>query len=691
MKHFQLAALVLLFFVQSVHGQNVFSAKPEEYINPQKSSIQQQSLKLPIEEVGSTVQIRLEPVGVEKIKALKDSNSRKDRKLLQIGFGRPLPDTARAAISSAALIWTQLPDGGQVARFSMTSPQAAALRLGLVISAMEDGVELRFFGSADVARIYGPFTNRDIRMQGPVYWTPVIDGETLTTEIYIPPGLAPNSFIFDLPEISHLVSTASRASIKSSGIGSSAFCEHDVACISSPTQAFLNAAKAVAKMVFNDGSGSYVCTGTLLNDTVTTTYVPYFYTANHCISTQSAASTLNTYWFFESATCGGSSAPNYVQRSGGATLLHNNPALDSALLRLNESPPSGVIFAGWDASAVPTGTNVTALHHPSGDLKKVSLGSVTGYGTFEGQGSFIQSVWSYGSTEGGSSGSGLFTYNGSYYSLRGGLYGGSASCDNTGGIDSYSRLDLAYPAIVSYLNPASTSVSPQTGWWWNPSESGRGFTIEVRGNNLFMAGYLYAADTGQATWFVSGGSMSNSSTYQGTMTTYGHGQTLTGAYIAPAPTANIGTIALKFTDATHGTITWPGGTIPIERFNIVANGVNAPRATFQPETGWWWNANENGRGFALEIQNGVMFLAGYMYDSTGNPIWYSSANQMSSQSLYQGSWMQYANGQTLTGAYRAPVVVNSNLGPLQIQFQTTTSGTLTLPDGRAIPITRFSF
>ena len=115
-------------------------------------------------------------------------------------------------------------------------------------------------------------------MQGSVYWTPVIEGETLTTEIYISPGLTPNSFVFDLPEISHLVSTASRASIKSSGIGSSDPCEHDVACISNPTQAFLNTAKAVAKMIFNDGAGSFLCTGTLLNDTVTTSFIPYFYT-----------------------------------------------------------------------------------------------------------------------------------------------------------------------------------------------------------------------------------------------------------------------------------------------------------------------------------------------------------------------------------------------------------------------------
>ena len=45
---------------------------------------------------------------------------------------------------------------------------------------------------------------------------------------------------------------------------------------------------------------------------------------------------------------------------------------------------------------------------------------------------------------------------------------------------------------------------PQTGWWWYPAQDGRGFGIEVRGNTLFMSGYLYD-DAGKATWMVAEG------------------------------------------------------------------------------------------------------------------------------------------------------------------------------------------
>ena len=239
-------------------------------------------------------------------------------------------------------------------------------------------------------------------------------------------------------------------------------------------------------------------------------------------------------------------------------------------------------------------------------------------------------------------------------------------------------------AVAAARRQASTG--PQPGWWWNPAQSGRGFTIEVRGNNLFMAGYLYA-DDGRATWLVSGGPMTNVSTYSGPLMAFGNGQTLTGPYKSNTPTnLNVGSITLQFSDASHGTLTWPGGTMPIERFPF---GSGTP--SFQPESGWWWNENESGRGFAIEVQGNSLFMAGYMYDSGGNPIWYVSPGSMTSPTLYQGSWLQFANGQTLTGTYKAPSQPPASVGAVALQFTSTTTAILTLPDGRQIPLTRFLF
>ena len=232
--------------------------------------------------------------------------------------------------------------------------------------------------------------------------------------------------------------------------------------------------------------------------------------------------------------------------------------------------------------------------------------------------------------------------------------------------------------------------APQTGWWWNPAEGGRGFGIEMQGNHLFMAGYLYDA-TGRATWTTSGGYTSeDGSIYNGTLLNYTNGQTLTGPYRVPDAPSSLGPITLAFTDARHGTLIWPGGSIPIERFDSLLADSTATTAAFAPENGWWWNASESGRGYFMEFKSGIADVAGYMYDGSGNPLWYLSIGAMSNPQTFQNNWLQYANGQTLTGTYKAPgdpVAV----GALSIQFQDAANATLTLPTGTQLPITRFRF
>ncbi len=228
--------------------------------------------------------------------------------------------------------------------------------------------------------------------------------------------------------------------------------------------------------------------------------------------------------------------------------------------------------------------------------------------------------------------------------------------------------------------------APQTGWWWNPAESGRGYGIEVQGRNLFYAAFLYEAD-GRATWNIAAGPTSvDGSVFAGDLLRFTGGQSLTGAYRAPNPAQSVGTILLSFnTDAT-GNMVWPGGAVPIRRFDF--NNVAAPTQPGVPESGWWWNPAESGRGFFIEWQNGIADMAGFMYDDAGNPLWYLMVTPTPAASTLSGAWTRYANGQTLTGAYKAPTVVNGNVGTGTIQFTSSTTGTMTLPGGRTIPLVR---
>ena len=116
-----------------------------------------------------------------------------------------------------------------------------------------------------------------------------------------------------------------------------------------------------------------------------------------------------------------------TQLTAGATYIYNNPGADVLLLRLNDPAPAGAFFAGWDPNAIPVGASVITIHHPEGDLKKVSEGSVLRYSSPPVLGGatapFSEVRWGSGTTEGGSSGAGLFTFDGSQYLLRGGLWG----------------------------------------------------------------------------------------------------------------------------------------------------------------------------------------------------------------------------------------------------------------------------
>ena len=269
----------------------------------------------------------------------------------------------------------------------------------------------------------------------------------------------------------------------------------------------------------------------------------------------------------------------------------------------------------------------------------------------------------------------------------GGQCSGSSTCTIT--IDGAKAVSAAFSGS-SGGGPVVGTI-PDTGWWWNPNEPGRGYMIEQSNGKIFLATFLYEAG-GRASWFGSGPTAFGGGSYSGVLNLYASGQTLTGAYKqATVVGGTFGSIDINFSSSTTATLIWPGGTIPIQRFDFGPGGSGAAPPSGTPQAGWWWYPAEGGRGFSLEIQGGTMLVAGYMYDGSGNPIWYSSQGTMTTPSLYQGNWTQYGYGQTLTGTYRAASVVNSSVGALSIQFSSATSGVMYMPDGRPIQIQRFAF
>lgn len=262
-------------------------------------------------------------------------------------------------------------------------------------------------------------------------------------------------------------------------------------------------------------------------------------------------------------------------------------------------------------------------------------------------------------------------------------YGASGAQMLTGGNN---RSVATVPGAVT-CRPAP----PETGWWWNANEGGRGYSIEVQGNHIFYASFLYD-DAGRSTWYVATGSTSlDGSLFTGDLLRVAGGQSLGGAYRAPGPAQSVGPFTLAFSDATRGTMIWPGGTVAIERFNIVPGGLAAPPDDREPESGWWWNPQESGRGFFIEYQAGTADLAGYMYDESGNAIWYLTVVATPNLRALSSSWWLYANGQSLTGAYRPATRTNDNVAPVSMTFTSATTATMTLPNGRTTNLVRHRF
>lgn len=498
-------------------------------------------------------------------------------KRLAIGIERSVdPGELPAA---ASLAWKSV-DGGTAAQLAVSSPQAGAMRLAIDLSAVPGSVEMVFFGSGNPSRLEGPVRVSDIADRTQPWWSPVTDGDTQTVEFFAPKPIDAATLRFQVTGVSHLFTTLESGLRKEvSDIGTSGACNVDVKCSSLyPTLPFQNMRSSVAEMVMQDGNQVFLCSGQLLNDTSTTS-TPWFFSANHCFDNenppyktpsqmQTVASTLNTLWFFESNTCSHPSngtVPNYVQLTGGSTLVYSNQPSDVLMVRLNDSAPTGSFFSGWNANALAVGTAIVVSHHPEGDLKKVSQGSLVADSVFPGTTTVFNEVkYSSGTTEAGSSGAGLFSYDGSEYQLRGALYGGGAACvsqtSTTANTESdwYSQFDKAYPQLQPYLNPTIVPEANYSDLWWNPNESGWGLNIVQHASNLIFGVWYVYAPNGMPTWYtITNGSWTNPRTYSAQVfATTGppaNSATFNGSSVT---VRQAGIATLQFSDANNGAFTY---------------------------------------------------------------------------------------------------------------------------------------
>lgn len=262
------------------------------------------------------------------------------------------------------------------------------------------------------------------------------------------------------------------------GFGTSDFCEVNVNCPEGIE--YQKQKRGIARILVKQGSGLFYCSGSLINNTKRD-LAPLFLTANHCGRTSSTADYERWVFYFnyESQGCDNPANEPNPYAITGATLLaasgnETAEGSDFKLLKINQEIPAQIdpYFNGWSRLETTTNTGV-CIHHPDGDVKKISTYTEKPISTSYGGGAeqtdekywrvqWAQTTTGYGVTEGGSSGSPLFDADGY---IIGALTGGLATCDNPGAPDYYGKMSYSW---------ASNGESPaqQLQPWLDPMNTG---------------------------------------------------------------------------------------------------------------------------------------------------------------------------------------------------------------------------
>jgi hypothetical protein len=377
--------------------------------------------------------------------------------------------------------WHNMPDGSRVWFLKIKANNAIALVLNFDQFNLPVGSRLYFYSPDGIEKMgaYSAQNNMGTKDKPASFSTGLLFSEEGVLE-YHEPANARNTAIINLTYVTQIYRFFKGHSAER-GFGGSASCQVDINC---PDGADWQIQKTGVAMLLENQNGNFrFCSGSLINNSANDG-TPFFLTANHCIVDFHVTPTgdINTgswnlsgisfMWGYESSSCGGSDGPTNMITSGASLIATNDFASgsDFALLLLNETPFSigfDAQFNGWDiSSSLPNTT--TCLHHPLGDVKKISTDnqppSLTTATSSQGTSSlnYWQTNQNVGFCEPGSSGSPLFNDdNTSDKKIIGQLWGvTTGDCTNPGGANQFFG-----PINESWTGSATNSLS----MWLDPS------------------------------------------------------------------------------------------------------------------------------------------------------------------------------------------------------------------------------
>jgi hypothetical protein len=372
-------------------------------------------------------------------------------------------------------------DGGFVWTLALESPEATALRVHFSDFSLPANARLYIYNVYGEA--FGPYTGNGPDNGGD-FWSHTVSGSVAYVQLHqFGPisaselqstrfAISDIGFLgkkFLLPFMQQLREHSEQISQTEALCSYNEPCIEDASCYSGT--AINNAKYAVAHMQWVEYPWLYYCSGGLVADTVTTSQIPYFLTANHCVSTDSTANTIEFYWQYWTSSCGGAcyDPVGAVPRTLGADVLSTGTTGDYTLMQLNGNPPSGSYFMGWTSSPVANsnGTQLFRISHPSGAPQAYSKHQVdTSKPTCSGwpRGSWIYSHDLIGATEGGSSGSPVYNLSGQIVGQLSGScgYNPEDPCDSDNNATVDGAFATYFSAVQQWLDPTTPQNEPPT-------------------------------------------------------------------------------------------------------------------------------------------------------------------------------------------------------------------------------------
>lgn len=467
-----LATIILFVAGLSLHGQ--------ETASPKSFSIGNLSMQIP--------QIKMPLVDRAALLA-EDVENSKNGQPLRIGIVQDVQYTMNNIGRT-----DYLPDGSMIWRASFKSPDATGMSIRFSEFDIPDGAEL-FVYTPDQELIDGSYTSKT-ELQENILHTDDLAGDELIVE-YFEPAEVSHSGSFTIIGISHLYKNS--FTTKGPHGNAKGDCHIDVMC--PEVEQWMDQANAVVCIKIAASSGTYLCTGSMINNT-RNDKTPYVLTAAHCWE---SSPVFTFFFYYQTDSCGAIRGISNIYAKNGVIRAIDHQGAESSRLgpdfmlleitgNLNERVTKNLFFSGWDRSTAVPAVGA-AIHHPGGDYKKYSLPRSYSYYSYSSY--YWEVYWwtgnaNKGVTEEGSSGSPLLN---AQKRIVGILSRGSSSCKypeetgtSPGGTDIYGKFSASWAfnstdeskMLKCWLDPDNTGVVILDGIPYN--DPGPGTNIQSHGN-----------------------------------------------------------------------------------------------------------------------------------------------------------------------------------------------------------------